>query len=381
MSFPQGSASPLPMSRYYDSQPSRSSPATEATEPSEAGDASDAERVQCPLVECGKSVKDLKAHMLTHQTERPEKCPIVSCDYHVRGFARRYDKNRHTLTHYKGAMICPWCPKDKSFNRADVFKRHLTAAHGVDQANVNNRSRKSPALSTAGKASYFAEQQVGTCSTCNLTLNSPTEFYEHLDDCVLQIVQRSERHGLVNEKHLRAGSRNSNSSDTACGRSDDEEQYAIEASMASQYSDYLSATDNRADSSDDITPTNEHPSGGGSTGSKGRRKRPGMTYSKGGVQVAHANGKRKKNLPSGWASPTSEMKVKKRVLAAWSAQRRDAKDEMAYYDEAPVQPFLPEADLLASEFDIQTMARADAFLDMSPEEMGLWIPDNYRNMV
>ena len=65
---------------------------------------------QCTYPDCGRVFKDLKAHMLTHQTERPEKCPIVTCDYHIKGFARKYDKNRHTLTHYKGTMVCGFCP-------------------------------------------------------------------------------------------------------------------------------------------------------------------------------------------------------------------------------------------------------------------------------
>lgn len=60
------------------------------------------ERGRCPKPDCGRLFKDLKAHMLTHQSERPEKCPIVTCEYHVKGFARKYDKSRHTLTHYKG---------------------------------------------------------------------------------------------------------------------------------------------------------------------------------------------------------------------------------------------------------------------------------------
>lgn len=34
--------------------------------------------------------------MLTHQEERPEKCPIASCECHIKGFARKY-KNRHAL--------------------------------------------------------------------------------------------------------------------------------------------------------------------------------------------------------------------------------------------------------------------------------------------
>jgi hypothetical protein len=63
------------------------------------------ERGRCPKPDCGRLFKDLKAHMLTHQSERPEKCPIVTCEYHLKGFARKYDKSRHTLTHYKGIYL------------------------------------------------------------------------------------------------------------------------------------------------------------------------------------------------------------------------------------------------------------------------------------
>lgn len=59
-------------------------------------------RNRCPHPQCGRVFKDLAAHMLTHMEERPEKCPIESCEYHTKGFARKYDKNRHALTHYKG---------------------------------------------------------------------------------------------------------------------------------------------------------------------------------------------------------------------------------------------------------------------------------------
>jgi Homeodomain len=57
---------------------------------------------RCPYLECGGVFKDMKAHMLTHQNERPYKCPIATCDYHIKGFARNYDKNRHYVNHFKG---------------------------------------------------------------------------------------------------------------------------------------------------------------------------------------------------------------------------------------------------------------------------------------
>ena len=164
------------------------------------------ERGLCPIPDCGRVVKDLKAHMLTHQEERPEKCPIQTCEYHTKGFARKYDKNRHTLTHYKGTMVCGFCPgsgsaAEKSFNRADVFKRHLTSVHGVEQAPPNSR-KKSP----SNKKGFSAGQNTaaGTCSTCNVTFANAQDFYEHLDDCVLRVVQQIDPSEEINEKHLTA---------------------------------------------------------------------------------------------------------------------------------------------------------------------------------
>jgi len=162
------------------------------------------EKGLCPLPECGRVFKDLKAHMLTHQNERPEKCPITTCEYHIKGFARKYDKNRHTLTHYKGTMVCGFCPgsgsaAEKSFNRADVFKRHLTSVHGVEQNPPNSR-KKSP----TGRKAYTGTQQTmaGTCSTCSVTFANAQEFYEHLDDCVLRVVQQADPSEAINQRLL-----------------------------------------------------------------------------------------------------------------------------------------------------------------------------------
>lgn len=164
----------------------------------------DKEKGVCPIPDCGRSFKDLKAHMLTHQTERPEKCPIQTCEYHIKGFARKYDKNRHTLTHYKGTMVCGFCPgsgtaAEKSFNRADVFKRHLTSVHNVEQTAPNSR-RKSP--SSASKKNNSTPSSTGTCSTCGNMFANPQEFYEHLDDCVLRVVQQIDPAEDINQKNL-----------------------------------------------------------------------------------------------------------------------------------------------------------------------------------
>jgi hypothetical protein len=173
------------------------------------------EKGLCPLPECGRVFKDLKAHMLTHQTERPEKCPIATCEYYLKGFARKYDKNRHTLTHYKGTMVCGFCPgsgsaAEKSFNRADVFKRHLTSVHGVEQNPPNSR-KKSP----AGRKVHAGTQQVaGTCSTCSVTFANAQEFYEHLDDCVLRVVQQADPSEAINHRLLTSVAEDTNVTDT-----------------------------------------------------------------------------------------------------------------------------------------------------------------------
>ncbi|RWA12734.1 hypothetical protein EKO27_g2352 [Xylaria grammica] len=143
-------------------------------------------RNRCPHPDCGRVFKDLAAHMLTHQEERPEKCPIETCEYHTKGFARKYDKNRHALTHYKGTMVCPFCPGpgtayEKAFNRADVFKRHLTAVHNVEQTPPNSRK-----MIISGSSSRNGGD--AKCSICQTRFSTAQEFYEHLDDCVLNVI-------------------------------------------------------------------------------------------------------------------------------------------------------------------------------------------------
>lgn len=158
---------------------------------------------KCPYPECGRVLRDLAAHMLTHQAERPEKCPVPSCVYHTKGFARKYDKNRHALTHYRGTLICPLCPTksennvESVFSRADVFKRHLASVHSVEtstgpQAN-GDEAPSAAAAESAMSASMMSRpvadpktlQNEGRCSICDVYHPYAQEFYEHLDECVL----------------------------------------------------------------------------------------------------------------------------------------------------------------------------------------------------
>jgi hypothetical protein len=102
-------------------------------------------------------------------------------------------------------MVCGFCPDpgsaaEKSFNRADVFKRHLTSVHGVEQNPPNSR-KKSP-TTTVKTMTGYPHDATGKCSTCSAMFSSAQEFYEHLDDCVLRVVQQEEPSEAINEQRL-----------------------------------------------------------------------------------------------------------------------------------------------------------------------------------
>ncbi|KAK6416098.1 hypothetical protein LTR95_017497, partial [Oleoguttula sp. CCFEE 5521] len=135
------------------------------------------------------------ATMTNHQSPsldslvvRAHKCPISTCEYHVKGFARYYDLNRHTLTHFKGAITCGFCPIDdtngaKTFNRIDVLKRHLTSVHGVQQIALSSDRTRNETSSPSKQGTAGAG---ATCSLCAKPFTSPQAFYDHLDSCVVR---------------------------------------------------------------------------------------------------------------------------------------------------------------------------------------------------
>lgn len=125
----------------------------------------------------------------------PKNAQVRTFKYHNNGFTRNYDQNRHTLAHYKGIMVCGFCPgsgsaAEKSFHRADVFKRHLTTVHAVEQMPPNTRKKTSGKISGAKKLSEYAADATGKCSNCSGIFGNVQDFYEHLDDCVLHFILR-----------------------------------------------------------------------------------------------------------------------------------------------------------------------------------------------
>jgi hypothetical protein len=169
-------------------------------EQAEASSGSDVRKDFSPS-KINEGLNDIDTQTPTHHAEsdqRPEKCPLPSCQYHTKGFARKSDVNRHTLTHYKGNIVCGFCPgsstlAEKSFARLDVFKRHLVSVHGVEYTPPNARRRASPERSS----NTIGHAGTGNCSTCGNTFSSAQQFYNHLDDCVFSVVQDQSHDNLV----------------------------------------------------------------------------------------------------------------------------------------------------------------------------------------
>ncbi|KAL8282932.1 hypothetical protein RB597_010356 [Gaeumannomyces tritici] len=354
-----------------------------SAEPHNSDGETSKEKQRCPHPECGRKFKDLKAHMLTHQEERPEKCPIQTCDYHVKGFARKYDKNRHTLTHYKGTMVCGFCPgsgsaAEKSFNRADVFKRHLTAVHGVEQTPPNSRKKAAAAAGASKKLTGYAPDATGKCSTCSATFSNAQDFYEHLDDCVLRIVQQEDPAEAINAKRLAEVAEDrevhatleKNQLPTATMTSpfsddDDEEMYEEECEDESRV---------RAGGKSTASPSKKK----GGNPANGVQKSRGMTHSRNGpAHIKQAKGRKsRRDYPTSWGFDKGQMTMKKRVMTVFDGPRRLAKDDMMLSTEHEVRIKLQDEKAYVTDLDIQTMRRAQGFLDATDEEKGPWISDD-----
>jgi hypothetical protein len=316
--------------------------------------------------------------MLTHQNERPEKCPIATCDYHTKGFARKYDKNRHTLTHYKGTMVCGFCPgsgsaAEKSFNRADVFKRHLTSVHAVEQTPPNSRKKTSSNVNTGKKLSGYAPDATGKCSTCSQTFSNAQDFYEHLDDCVLRIVQQEEPSEAINARRLAEVEQDQNVHETLRNN-------ALPITTSTVYSaDEEDEEEDMDDDNDDdfsLRAKSSRKNRSNRNPANGVQKSRGMTHSKGGVTLNKSGRKKRKDFPQSWGCAPQQMKVKKRVLTVFDGPRRLWKDDMMLDTGYEVRIKLGDDKAYVTDLDIQTMRRAEAFHGATEEEKGPWISDD-----
>jgi hypothetical protein len=272
-------------------------------------------------------------------------------------------------------MVCGFCPgsgsaAEKSFNRADVFKRHLTAVHGVEQTPPNSRKKTPSGLNTGKKLTGYAPDATGKCSTCSQTFSNAQDFYEHLDDCVLRIVQQEDPAEAINAQRLTEVENDKDVHETleknrlpvtTSGFEETEEGDELEM-----------GEEGDADNS-----PNSNSSKGGKKSSSGVQKSRGMTHSRGGVPLTKSRGRKdRRGYPDSWGFHQSQMNLKKRVLAVFDGPRRLAKDDMMLSTEHEVRINLANGKSYVTDLDIQTLKRAEGFLGATDEEKGPWISDD-----
>jgi hypothetical protein len=340
------------------------------------------EKQRCTHPDCGKTFKDLKAHMLTHQSERPEKCPITTCEYHTKGFARKYDKNRHTLTHYKGNMVCGFCsgagtPAEKSFNRADVFKRHLTTVHGVEQTPPNSRKKTAATGANSGKKLVgYAPDATGKCSTCSQTFSNAQDFYEHLDDCVLRIVQQEDPAEAINAQRLGEIENDADVHATLEKNNLPTTTPMVGAQSGDEDEEDCDMADDD-DANDKSYKASVSPVSKKANPPNGVQKSRGLTHSRAGAPLNAKKGRKaRRDYPTSWGFDKGQMTMKKRVLTTFDGPRRLAKDDMMLSTDHEVRIPLSDGKSYTTDLDSNSLWRAEAFHNSTEQEKGPWISDD-----
>jgi len=279
-------------------------------------------------------------------------------------------------------MVCGFCPgsgsaAEKSFNRADVFKRHLTSVHAVEQTPPNSRKKTSGNVNSGKKLSGYAPDATGKCSTCSATFMNAQDFYEHLDDCVLRIVQQEEPSEAINAARLAEVEQDHAVHETLRNN-------ALPTTTTNVYSaDEDEDEEEMDDENDDdfsLRAKSSRKGRGNRNPANGVQKCRGLTHSKGGVTLNTKGRKKRKDYPSSWGCPTTQMKMKKRVLCVFDGPRRLWKDDMMLDTDYEVRMKLSNEKAYVTDLDVQTMRRADAFHNSTEEEKGPWIADDLTGM-
>jgi hypothetical protein len=219
----------------------------------------------------------------------------------------------------------------------------------TENVNINNGK----------KLSDYAPDATGKCSTCSMIFSNAQDFYEHLDDCVLRIVQQEEPLAAVNAARLvevdqaahetfRSNALPSTTTNIYLTDEDDEDfDDENDSSFALRSKSSRNARDRNP--------------------AKGVQKSRGLTHSKGGVTLNMKGQKKKrKDYPSSWGCPTSQTKMKKRVLCVFDGPRRLWKDDMMLDTNYEVRMKLSDG-AYVTDLDVQSMQRFDA--------LGPWAAD------
>jgi len=264
-------------------------------------------------------------------------------------------------------MVCGFCPgfgssAEKSFNRADVFKRHLASVHVVKQTPPNSREGTSKGVIVGKKLAGYAPDAIGKCSTCSAMFQNAQDFYEHLDDCVLRRVRQEDLSEAINRQRLfevkydlavHETLRNNELLTTTINHcSADKNEDGEELGDADDGDYTLRGSKSRCS----ITPkasTRVSPNG---TVQKSRSG-DGLTTSKCGIVLRTTRRKKRKDYPASWRRLTPQMKTKKRVMCASDRQRQLWKDDMMLPTDYDLGIPLSGRKSYVTDLDLQTLRR------------------------
>lgn len=205
-------------------------------------------------------------------------------------------------------MVCGFCPgagtsAEKCFNRADVFKRHLTSVHGVEQTPPNGRNKTTIARNNK-RLSVYASDATCKCSTCPGEFDNAQVFYEHLDDCVLQKVQQTESAEGADSGRLPAAEKEQNVHET------------LFKNELPKIATYLVTNEDADEDGEDNDECQTPSQANDSTSLPNTR---GLTHSKGGVTLAAKGRKKRKDYPPSWGVPASDLKLEKQAPCGFGA--------------------------------------------------------------
>jgi hypothetical protein len=276
--------------------------------------------------------------------------------------------------------------------------------HGVEQAPPNSRKKAAAAAAAAAvvtgdpaaiaisakhiPAMSYSSEATGKCSTCSQMFSSAQELYEHIDECVLRIVQQEDPAEVINARRLAEVENDDVVTQTLeRNRLPLTTAAAAATMMTTQINIQMDAEDEDMENEDDGD--DETRVGGArppqATLQPPKKVRPvsgvrkrGMTQSRGGVDIGIKKGGRKsrREYPSSWGFDKSQMTLKKRVTAVFDGTRRLVKDDMILPMENEVRVALADGKSYVTDLDILSLQRAEAYLDASAEEKATWMSDD-----
>ncbi|RSL80130.1 hypothetical protein CDV31_017148 [Fusarium ambrosium] len=303
----------------------------------------DKQQQLCTWPGCGRNVKDLTSHLLTHRCRRPFKCPVRWCQYATKGFARKYDKTRHALAHWKAATRCKFCPEsvlgsDVNFFGLNELKSHLKNAHAAEATDTSS-------LRVPRNCDYGGSI---TCSACRQTFVHVQTFYSHLDDCVLEALQRDSPVDDINMRNLALTGNDEDVLQTTHGLScltgPDPPSEVTYGTNLCQGHPSLTDNDMGAVSAPDRFPREPD---------EDDRMAFNGTRTKGGK----AKRKDRSHYPLSWGFNMSETTVRRRRLVMFDGTERLHTEDMVLSRENEVHVELSEGNSYVTDLDIRTLNR------------------------